>query len=67
MMLGGLVSPASAYSPANLSPPMLSILTTAIMIAVTIWEMISLRASVPEQDAQSSLDRRTGNSGCDVG
>jgi len=51
----------------KMSPLMLSLLTTAILIVVAVWEMLSLRTGVPEQEAQSSLERRTGNSGCDVG
>jgi hypothetical protein len=37
-----------AWIDGDLSPLMRSILTTTIMIAVSIWEMISLRTGVPE-------------------
>jgi low temperature requirement protein LtrA len=41
--LGGL-----AWFAGGLSPLMLSILTTAIMIVVAVWESLSLRSGVAE-------------------
>jgi hypothetical protein len=37
-----------AWFASDLSPLMLSILTTAIMIAVAVWESISLRSNSAE-------------------
>lgn len=37
-----------AWFAGELSPLMLSVLTTTILIAVAVWEMISLRTGVPE-------------------
>lgn len=47
---------ATAWFAADLSPLMLSLLTTAIMIVVALWESISLRSSAAESDAESQSE-----------
>ena len=48
-----------AWFASELSPLMLSILTTAILIVVAVWESISLRSD-PADSAFSQADRLTG-------
>jgi hypothetical protein len=46
-----------AWFAGGLSPLMLSLLTTAIMIAVAAWESISLRSGATEALSSESLPR----------
>jgi low temperature requirement protein LtrA len=46
--IGIIALGALAWFAAELSPLMLSVLTTSIMIVVAVWESISLRSAVAE-------------------
>jgi low temperature requirement protein LtrA len=48
-----------AWFAGALSPLMLSILTTAIMITVAAWESVSLRSGAPESQSEKSQSEAT--------
>lgn len=43
-----------AWFAGNLSPLMLSMLTSAIMVVVAVWESVSLRSAQPKSEASQS-------------
>jgi low temperature requirement protein LtrA len=57
--VGIVVLAILAWFASALSPLMLSILTTAIMITVAAWESVSLRSGAPESQSEKSQSEAT--------